>query len=107
MEIEAIQKLIDTDEKTRARIDAQYKKRFALKQAIEDEKKKLSDEAWAAVKKQVSDEKAKLDAKIAEEEKANEAYYAKASAQLQKMYDDNKDQWCKDLVQKVITSDAE
>ena len=48
MEIDAIQKLIDTDEKVRKEIKDVYDRRAQLKQAIVDEKKKMSDDAWAA-----------------------------------------------------------
>ena len=44
MEIDAIMKLIETDEKVRQQVDNVYDQRQQLKQAIENEKKKLSDE---------------------------------------------------------------
>ena len=41
MEMDAILQLIETDEKTREAIQKQYAKRAELKQAVEEEKKKL------------------------------------------------------------------
>ena len=53
MEIEVIQDLIKMDEDTRNRINNAHELKYKLKQAIEQEKKKLTDEAWANVETQV------------------------------------------------------
>ena len=45
MEMDAILQLIETDEKTREAIQKECAKRAELKQAVEEEKKKLSDDA--------------------------------------------------------------
>lgn len=105
MEIDAIQKLIETDEKTRSRIQAQYQKRSELKEAVESEKKKLSDEAWAAAKKKVADRRQELNDRIAVEEKANDAYYDKASRQLKETFEKNKDAWCAELVKRITAAE--
>ena len=49
MEIEAIQSLIETDENVRNQIQDIYNQRALLKKAIEDEKKKMSEETWKEV----------------------------------------------------------
>lgn len=105
MEIDAIQKLIETDEKTRSRIQTQYQKRSELKEAVETEKKKLSDEAWADAKKKVADRRQELNDRIATEEKANDAYYAKASAELKDTFEKNRERWCADLVKRITTTE--
>ena len=105
MEIDAIQKLIETDEKTRSRIQAQYQKRSDLKEAVESEKKKLSDEAWADAKKKVADRRQELNDRIASEEKANDAYYEKASKELKETFAKNKDKWCADLVKRITATE--
>ena len=53
MEMDAILQLIETDEKTREAIQKQYAKRAELKQAVEEEKKKISEDACADVKSKV------------------------------------------------------
>ena len=53
MEIEVIQDLIKMDEETRNKINNAHELKYKLKQAIEQEKKKLTDEAWANVEAQV------------------------------------------------------
>lgn len=104
MEMDAILKLIETDEKTRARIQEQYQKRDDLKQAVEDEKKKLSDEAWADVKKKVEDTKKELDAKIESDQKENETVYQTSVKRITDMYNANKDTWCKTLVERIVNN---
>lgn len=104
MEMDAILKLIETDEKTRARIQEQYQKRDDLKQAVEDEKKKLSDEAWADVKKKVEDTKKELDAKIESDQKENETVYQTSVKRITDMYNANKDTWCKTLVDRIVNN---
>ena len=47
MKIEVIQDLIKMDEETRNKINNAHELKYKLKQAIEQEKKKLTDDAWA------------------------------------------------------------
>lgn len=104
MEMDAILKLIETDEKTRERIQDEYQKRDDLKQAVEQEKKKLSDEAWADVKKKVEDTKNELNAKVESDQKENEALYQTSVKRITDMYNANKDTWCKTLVERIVTN---
>lgn len=102
MEMDAILRLIDTDEKTRAAIQAQYQKRSMLKQAVEEEKKKLSDEAWAQVHQKVEQTKKELDAKIEADQKENVRIYEENVKRLNDMYQKNKETWKQDLVNRII-----
>jgi uncharacterized tellurite resistance protein B-like protein len=105
MEIDAIKKLIETDEKVRNQVDDAYNQRQQLKQAIENEKKKLSDEAWAAVNARVDETKHELDEKIKAEDEKNQAYYDKASSQLKQLYEQNRQKWRKMLYERVLADD--
>lgn len=105
MEIEAIMKLIETDEKVRHQVDDVYDQRQQLKQAIENEKKKLSDEAWASVNARVEETKKELDQKVQAEDEKNQAYYDAASRQLQSLYEKNREKWRKMLYQRVLSDD--
>lgn len=105
MELDAIQRLIETDEETRKRVEDVHQKRNNLKQAIEEEKKKLSDQAWNEVKQKVTDTKKELDQKIEQDEKENATYFENASKLLQETYDKNKDTWKSDLVKRITTID--
>lgn len=102
MEIEAIQSLIETDENVRNQIQDIYNQRALLKKAIEDEKKKMSEETWKEVNETVAKTKAELDKKIQDDDVLNQAYYAKASKQLQDMFDQNKDSWCKEVYNRIV-----
>lgn len=102
MEIDAIKKLIETDEKTRAEVQAQYQKRTDLKKQIEDEKKAISKETWDAVNQQVADTKKQLDAKIAENASKNQEYYERSLKELQAAYDKNKEAWKKEILDRII-----
>ena len=106
MEMDAILQLIDTDEKTRAAIQKQYQKRNELKQAVEEEKKKISDEAWAEVRKKVEETKKELDVKIECDQKENQAFYEKNVKRLTEMYNENKNKWKDELVKRIISCDA-
>ena len=106
MEIDAIQKLIDTDEKVRKEIKDVYDRRAQLKQAIVDEKKKMSDDAWAAVNAQVESTKAQLEAKVKADDAQNQAYYSKASADLQKQFDASHAKWRKELYERIVEDHA-
>ena len=103
MEIEAIQKLIATDEKVRQDIRNVYEERKQEKQALEDEKKKLSDEAWDRVHKTVDQTKKELDEKIRKDDELNQAYFKKTSAHLQQQYDQKKLEWRKELYLRVLS----
>ncbi len=102
MEIEAIQKLIATDEKVRQDIRNVYEERRQEKLAVEEEKKNLSDTAWAEVHETVEKTRAMLDAKIKKDDEQNQAYYAEASSHLQKQYDEKKAEWRKTLYLRVL-----
>jgi len=107
MEIDAIMKLIETDEKVRQQVDNVYDQRQQLKQAIENEKKKLSDEAWAAVNARVDSTKKELEAQVKAEDEKNQAYYDTASAELQSVYEANKEKWRRMLYERVLSEDEE
>lgn len=98
-------KLIETDEKVRHQVDDVYDQRQQLKQAIENEKKKLSDEAWASVNARVEETKKELDQKVQAEDEKNQAYYDAASRQLQSLYEKNREKWRKMLYQRVLSDD--
>ena len=101
MEIEAIKKLIETDEQTRAQVQAAHQKKYDQKNAIDAEKKQLSEEAWKAVNDRVASTKKTLDDSIAKNEADNQAYFKEASAKLTELYARNKDQWRKQLVARI------
>ena len=102
MEIDAIKKLIETDEKTRAEVQAQYQKRADLKKEIEEEKKQISKETWDAINAQVASTKKELDAKIEANAAQNQEYYEKSLKQLQAAYDKNKETWKKEILDRII-----
>lgn len=102
MEIEAIQSLIETDEHVRQQIQDIYDERAQLKKAIEDERKKMSDEAWKEVNETVAKTKAELDKKIKDDDALNQEYYARASKQLQDMFDANKESWCNEVYDRIV-----
>ncbi|MEE8808239.1 MAG: hypothetical protein SOI44_07480 [Lactimicrobium sp.] len=106
MEIDAIQKLIDTDEKVRQEVKDVYDRRAQLKQAIVDEEKKMSDDAWAAVNARVESTKAELEEKVKADDAQNQAYYSKASADLQKQFDASHEKWRKELYKRIVEDHA-
>lgn len=104
--MDAILQLIETDEKTRDAIQKQYQKRNELKQAVEEEKKRISDEAWAEVRAKVAETKKELDAKIEADQKENQAVYEKNVKRLTDMYNANKEKWRDELVKRIISCEA-
>lgn len=106
MEMDVILQLIETDEKTREAIQKQYAKRAELKQAVEEEKKKLSDDAWADVKNKVEQTKKELAQEVAKNQEENKALYEKNVQRLTEMYNANKEQWKKELVTRIISVES-
>ncbi len=102
MEIDAIKKLIETDEKTRAEVQAQYQKRTDLKKQIEDQKKQISKETWDAVNAQVASTKKQLDDQIANDAAVNQKEYEESLKFLQAAYDKNKETWKKEILDRII-----
>ena len=102
MELKAIQHLIETDEKTCARIERHHAQRKQLKDEAEIIKQKMRDEVAQETSRIISE------TKVQEESRANEAYFASASADLGKQYRDHKDEWCNQLVRRITAlSDQE
>ena len=102
MEIDAIKKLIETDEKIRAEVQAQYQKRSDLKKQIEDQKKQISKETWDAVNAQVASTKKQLDDQIANDAAVNQKEYEESLKFLQAVYDKNKETWKKEILDRII-----
>ena len=105
MEIDAIKKLIETDEKTRAEVQAQYQKRSDLKKQIEDQKKQISKETWDAVNAQVASTKKQLDDQIANDAAVNQKEYEESLKFLQAVYDKNKETWKKEILDRIINGE--
>ena len=103
MEIDAIQELIQLDEDTRKKIDQIHETKFELKQAIEQEKKELSDKAWNDVRERVESTRKELDEKIAENEKTTHDQFVKDSAALTKLYEENQERWIGELTEQAKT----
>ena len=106
MEMDAILQLIETDEKTREAIQKECAKRAELKQAVEEEKKKLSDDAWADAKSKVEQTKKELAQEVAKNQEENKALYEKNFQRLTEMYNANKEQWKKELVTRIISVES-
>lgn len=107
MEIDAIMKLIETDEKVRQEVDDVYDQRQQLKQAIENEKKKLSDEAWAAVNARIDSTKKQLEEQAEADHEKNQAYYDTASQELRAAYEANREKWRRMLYERVLSDEEE
>ncbi|HCV54683.1 MAG: hypothetical protein PUE98_00520 [Galactobacillus timonensis] len=107
MEIEAIQDLISDDEETRKRIDELHEKRFRMKQEIEAEKKRLTEESRAAVNAQVEATRKELDEKIQKDEAASKAYFDRESEKLRSSFAENKEKWRKELVDRILSGEDE
>lgn len=105
MEIDAILKLIETDEKVRKHIQDVHEQRRQLKLAIEEEKKKLSDEAWKEVHEKVAETQKQLDEKIKCDDAQNEKYYEAASKELQALYDSKCAEWRRELYKRVLSDE--
>ena len=105
MELKAIEHLIETDEKTCERIKAHHEERRLIKDEAEVVKQKLRDETAKETAKIIADTKAELDLKIKKDSETNQEHFKSASERLEKMYQDNKDQWCSELVKRITSLD--
>jgi len=93
MEIEVIQDLIKMDEDTRNRINNAHELKYKLKQAIEQEKKKLTDEAWANVETQVKSMREEIRTTHEKKQAEAKAMYEKESKRIIDMFNANKERW--------------
>ena len=93
MEIEVIQDLIKMDEDTRNRINNAHELKYKLKQAIEQEKKKLTDEAWANVETQVKSMREEIRTTHEKKQAEAKAMYEKESTRITDMFNANKERW--------------
>ena len=103
MEIDAILKLIETDERVRKHIQDVHEERRQLKMAVEEEKKQISEEAWAAVHEQVAATQKELDEKIKRDDEQNDKYYEAASRELLALYDAKCNEWRKEIYNRVLS----
>jgi len=102
MEIDAIKKLIETDENTRNEINNQYQKRSDLKCAIEAEKKSIYEAEWKRVNDQVSETRSQLEQKIKDDEEKNKEVFNKKSQMIKDSFNNNKDKWHKELYEYIL-----
>ena len=95
MEIEVIQDLIKMDEETRNKINNAHELKYKLKQAqaIEQEKKKLTDEAWANVEAQVKSMREEIRTTHEKKQAEAKAMYEKESQRITDMFNANKERW--------------
>lgn len=105
MEIDAILKLIETDEKVRRHIQDVHEQRRQLKLAIEQEKKEISDQAWKEVHQKVAQTQKELDDKIRRDDEQNGRYYESASKELQALYDAKCTQWRHEIYKRVLADE--
>lgn len=93
MEIEVIQDLIKMDEETRNKINNAHELKYKLKQAIDQEKKKLTDEAWANVETQVKSMREEIRTTHEKKQAEAKAMYEKESTRITDMFNANKERW--------------
>ena len=93
MEIEVIQDLIKMDEETRNKINNAHELKYKLKQAIEQEKKKLTDEAWANVEAQGKSMREEIRTTHEKKQAEAKAMYEKESQRITDMFNANKERW--------------
>lgn len=105
MELKAIEHLIETDEKTCERIRKHHAERKQLKEEAEIIKQKMRKEAAEETAAIIAETKKQLDAKIENDSLSNQAYYQKASADLRNRFENNRSQWCTQLVGRITSLD--
>jgi hypothetical protein len=93
MEIEVIQDLIKMDEETRNKINNAHELKYKLKQAIDQEKKKLTDEAWANVETQVKSMREEIRTTHEKKQAEAKAMYEKESKRIIDTFNANKERW--------------
>ena len=93
MEIEVIQDLIKMDEETRNKINNAHELKYKLKQAIDQEEKKLTDEAWANVETQVKSMREEIRTTHEKKQAEAKAKYEKRSKRITDMFNANKERW--------------
>lgn len=104
MEIEVIRKLIEVDKENRNRMETMHEQKFRLRQAIEDEKVKLSEMMWQDAQKKVDATKAELDREISMKEEKTEQFLQKEMDRLRKTFQLNQEHWVKELTNRIIGS---
>ena len=93
MEIEVIQDLIKIDEETRNKINNAHELKYKLKQALDQEKKKLTDEAWASVETQVKSMREEIRTTHEKKQAEAKAMYEKESKRITEMFNAHKERW--------------
>ena len=68
-------------------------KKYKLKQAIDEEKKKLTDEAWSDVEKQVTSMREEIRMNHEKKQAETKVMYEKESKRMQDLFNANKDKW--------------
>ena len=102
MELKDVKNLIDFDQRTmQAVVDVHAKKAHEL-DVIAKDKKRISEETWNDVYKQVAETKKQLDAKIAEDAALNKEEFKKASSLIKDTFDKNKAKWEEDLFNRCV-----
>ena len=102
MKIEVIQDLIKMDEETRNKINNAHELKYKLKQAIEQEKKKLTDDAWANVEAQVKSMREEIRTNHEKKHAEAKAMYEKESKRITDMFNANKERWIQMIVDYTV-----
>ncbi|MCI6272742.1 MAG: hypothetical protein MR601_07345 [Erysipelotrichaceae bacterium] len=102
MGIDEIKELINLDLCVQENLEIRHNEKNALKLNLENEKRELSEEAWAKIKEKVKQSKLELDEQIKMNEALNKKFLDENIKKLEDIYNNKYDEWVELLFNKCI-----
>lgn len=102
MEIEAIEALIQEDEKLRKTVAQAVEQRQNTRQSIASAKKRISEEAWGAVHEKLAQRKKELDQQVSAQQSSHAEDYQRRSSALRSRFEQHRSLWVDSLVNHIL-----
>lgn len=101
---EIIREIVDADKQARNLVSAKQKERHNIQNLIQDQSKEIKRKYQEETRKCIEKKRAELDEELAMQLKQEEKLYEDALQSLQQKYEDNREQWVKEIVDRCLAS---
>lgn len=101
---EIIREIVDADKQARTLVTAKQQERHNIQNLIQDQSKEIKRKYQEETKKCIDTKRAELDEELSVLMKQEQSLYENALQSLQQKYEDNREKWVKEIVDRCLAS---
>ena len=99
---EIIRKIVDADKQARALVEQKQKERHNIQNLIQDQSMEIREKYRKETERCITEKREEMDADLSKAMQQEETVYEEALQALQKKFDEHKDEWVSQIVERTL-----